>query len=103
VGRGAFDRESQLGTLPHLCRTHAHVLPAPDPARLLRAVDQALEEVLGAAEAGKVYSLVGPEIRADRVPTAQVLLMWISEHMPTLSERVLASARSRYFDEPVAV
>ena len=72
-------------------------------SRLQRAVDQALEEVLGAAEAGKVYMVVGPEIRADRVPTAQLLLMWISENMPMLAERVLASARARYLDEPVAL
>jgi hypothetical protein len=98
-----FDRNSQAKTLPHVCRTHSHVLPATDPARLQRAVDQALEEVLGAAEAGKVYMVVGSEIRADRVPTAQLLLMWISENMPLLAERVLASARARYLDEPVAV
>jgi hypothetical protein len=96
-----FDRASQAGTLPDVCRSHSHVLPAPDPARLQRAVDQALEEVLGAAEAGKVYVLVGQQIRADRVPMPQVLLMWVSENMPALAERVLASARARYFEEPV--
>ena len=97
-----FDRESQAGTMPHVCRAHSHVLPAPDPARLQRAVDQALEEVLGAREAGKVYVLVAQEIRVDRVPMAQVLLMWISENMPGLAERVLAAARARYLAEPVA-
>jgi hypothetical protein len=98
-----FDRESQAATLPDVCRAHSHVLPVLDPARLQRAVDQALEEVLGAAEAGKVYVVVGQELRGDRVPMAQVLLMWVSEHMPALAERVLASARTRYLDEPVAV
>jgi hypothetical protein len=97
-----FDRESQAGTLPNVCRMHSHVLPAPDPMRLQRAVDHALEEVLGASEAGKVYVLVGQEIRADRVPMPQVLLMWISENMPALAERVLASARARYLAESVA-
>jgi hypothetical protein len=101
-GLDVFDREAQAGTLPHVCRTHSHVLPVADPARLQRAVDQALEEVLGAAEAGKVYVVVAQQIRADRVPTAQVLLMWISENMPTLAERVLASARARYLAEPAA-
>jgi hypothetical protein len=98
-----FDRESQARTLPQVCRMHSHVLPAPDPARLQRAVDLALEEVLGASEAGKVYVVVGRQLRADRVPTAQVLLMWISENMPALAERVLASARARYLDEPATV
>src|SRR3954447_12722675 len=91
-----FDRESQTDLLPEVCRAHSHVLPALDPARLTRAVDQALEEVLGAAEAGKVYVLVGQQLRADRIPMAQVLLMWVSANMPALAERVLASARERY-------
>jgi hypothetical protein len=91
-----FDRDSQAAVLPHVCRTHSHILPAPDPARLTRAVDQALEEVLGAAEAGKVYVLVGQQLRSDRIPMAQVLLMWVSTNMPLLAERVLASARARY-------
>jgi hypothetical protein len=97
-----FDREAQAGLLPDVCRTHSHVLPALDPARLTRAVDQALEEVLGAAEAGKVYVLVGQELRSDRIPMAQVLLMWISKNMPALAERVLASARARYDAQPAA-
>jgi hypothetical protein len=91
-----FDRDSQAGVLPQVCRTHSHILPALDPARLTRAVDQALEEVLGAAEAGKVYVLVGQQLRSDRVPMAQVLLMWVSANMPMLAERVLSSARARY-------
>jgi hypothetical protein len=91
-----FDRDSQAGVLPQVCRAHSHVLPALDPARLTRAVDQALEEVLGAAEAGKVYVLVGQDLRSDRIPMAQVLLMWVSANMPALAERVLASARARY-------
>jgi hypothetical protein len=95
-----FDREAQAGLLPGVCRTHSHVLPALDPVRLTRAVDQALEEVLGAAEAGKVYVLVGQQLRADRIPMAQVLLMWISANMPALAERVLAAARLRYEAQP---
>jgi hypothetical protein len=95
-----FDRAAQAGVLPDVCRTHSHILPALDPARLTRAVDQALEEVLGAAEAGKVYVLVGQELQSDRIPMAQVLLMWVSANMPALAERVLASARARYEAQP---
>jgi hypothetical protein len=95
-----FDRAAQAGVLPDVCRMHSHMLPALDPARLTRAVDQALEEVLGAAEAGKVYVLVGQELRSDRIPMAQVLLMWVSANMPALAERVLASARARYEAQP---
>jgi hypothetical protein len=96
-----FDRGAQAGVLPGVCRAHSHVLPAADTARLRRAVDHALDEVLGAAEAGKVYLLVGAQIRENRVPAAQLLLMWVSEHTPALADRILAVARARYLDERV--
>jgi hypothetical protein len=91
-----FDRESQIATLPEVCRTHSHVLAAADSSRLAKAVDQALEEVLGIAEAGKVYLVVGEQIRQDRVPAPQLVLMWVSANMPALADRILASARTRY-------
>jgi hypothetical protein len=91
-----FDREAQIGALPHVCRAHSHVKPAVNNARLARAVDAALEEVLGASEAGKVYVVIGSQIRENRVPIAQLALMWVSENMPSLAGRVLASARSHY-------
>jgi hypothetical protein len=93
-----FDRASQVGTLPDVCRAHSHVLPASDSVRLARSVDLALEEVLGPAEAGKVYAIVGEQIRRDRVPSPQIVLMWVSANMPALADRILASARKRYVD-----
>ncbi len=91
-----FDREAQVGTLPAVCGAHTHVLPAADAKRLARSVDLALEEVLGPAEAGQVYAIVGDQIRRDRVPSPQLVLMWVSENMPALADRILASARARY-------
>jgi hypothetical protein len=91
-----FDRASQVGALPHVCRLHSHVQPAANPERMTRAVDRALEEVLGSGEAGKVYLLLGDQIRRQSVPLGQLALMWVSEHMPTSSERVLVAARAHY-------
>jgi KaiC/GvpD/RAD55 family RecA-like ATPase len=98
-----FDRASQAGTLPGICDAHSHVLPALDPARFARAVDLALEEVLGPGEAGKVYVLIGEQIRQHRVPVPQLALMWVSEHMPVLADRILASARAHYGAQPAAL
>src|SRR5260221_272567 len=95
-----FDRGVQAGLLVDICRTHTHVLPAADPARLERAVDAALEAVLGRDSAGKVYVLVGREIRESRVPAAQLVLMWVSENVPALAERILAAARAGYAAVP---
>jgi hypothetical protein len=91
-----FDRETQATRLPEICRTHSHVKPADDPRKLARAVDDALMNVLGASEAGQLYVLVSDELRRERIPSPQLLLMWVSEHMPAHAERILAAAREGY-------
>lgn len=94
-----FDRDAQVSILPAICRSHSHVLPADDPARLEWAVDAALEEALG-QRAGQVYALLGAELRRKQVPLAQLALMWISSQMPRSAEQILASARAHYLQEP---
>jgi hypothetical protein len=96
-----FDLATQTGLLPDVCAEHSHFLPAADPERLSRAVDLALDEVLGPVDAGKVYLLVGERIREARVPVAQLVLMWVSANMPGLADRILASARTHYLAKPV--
>ena len=91
-----FDRRAQVDVLPHVCRAHSHVLPAADTERLERAVDRALEEILGAQAAGKVYVVVRSETPETTVPMPQLILMWVSVNMPLLAERILASARTHY-------
>ena len=95
-----FDRTLQAGTLQAVCDVHSHVLPAHDSLRLARAVDSALEDVLGPTEAGKVYVVVADELRAARVPAPQLVMMWVSENMPHAAERILAAARARYAELP---
>ena len=95
-----FDHRAQVATLPAICRVHSHVRPSADPSRLTQAVDRALEDVLGPAQAGKIYLLIGDEAREERVPVPQLALMWVSRHMPVFAERVLAAARG-YYGEPV--
>jgi hypothetical protein len=96
-----FDRDVQTGALRSVCDAHSHVLPAAEPARFAEAVDQALAETLGPTGAGHVYAVVGRQIRRDRVPAAQLVLMWVSENMPLLADRILASARDYYFATPL--
>ena len=94
-----FDGAVQAGTLPHICSSHSHVLPARNYPRFAGAVDEALREVLGASEAASIYVRVSRE--ADRgesshVPLAQLLLMWVAQNMPRQSACVLDATRLRY-------
>ena len=91
-----FDGHTQSETLPHICREHSHVLPARNYPRFARAVDDALREVLGPAQAASVYVLVSREAGHDQVPLAQSILMWLSENRPHHSGQILDSARTHY-------
>lgn len=90
-----FDWQVQSETLPHICREHAHVLPARNYPRFARAVDAALREVLGATQAATLYVLVSRE-EQDQLPLAEQILMWVSENMPRHAGQILASARTHY-------
>lgn len=90
-----FDRDAQAAALPGVCQTHSHVSLAGDATRLERAVERALEEVLGREEAERVYLLLGEEDEAH-VPAAQRVLMWISAQRPAVADRVLVAARAKY-------
>lgn len=90
-----FDGHEQRSSLPEICRSHSHVLPVQDPARLEQAVGAALEETLG-DETGKVYALASRELARRAVPPAQLALMWVSSQMPRSAERILESARTKY-------
>jgi hypothetical protein len=91
-----FAAESQSETLPDICRTHSHVLPARNYARFARSVDEALREVLGPNKAATVYVLVSRLTADNHVPLAQQILMWVTENLPQQSSQILAVARAHY-------
>ena len=91
-----FDRDSQVDLLPRVYRSHSHVLPPVDSARLERALEAALSAVLGEADAKKVYGQVSRQVGDTPNPLAPAVLMWLSAHMPRAAERILDSARTHY-------
>jgi len=100
-GLDVFDQGSQLTPLPDVCRAHAHVETSADPTRFAEAVDLALEEVLGPLEAGRVYMMVGEQIREEHAAPPQLALMWVSENMPLRANHVLSRARANYYGNPI--
>jgi hypothetical protein len=95
-----FDFEAQAALLPQIYRSHARVLPLPDEERFAAAVERALVDVLGEADARSVYARVsGSE---GKGPESQLALMWLNAHMPRTATQVLARARDHYADAPAA-
>jgi len=90
-----FDQEAQVNLLPQIYRAHSHVVEH-DGAAMNAAVEAALTDVLGAADAQKVYARVEGRKHDEHVPLAQRALMWLSAQMPRTAEQVLAAARAEY-------
>lgn len=78
-------------------RPHPHA-PAPvsDSARLAAAVHDTLTDVVGSDAAARIYLRVAEEVPRTALPRAQALLMWLSNHEPSIARRVLSGARARY-------
>jgi len=73
---------------------HTHVVPAEDTERLNRAVNQAMDEVLGKAEAAALRPLIAAtQRRATTLSVAQATLLWFQSNLPHHIEAVLAVAR----------
>ena len=89
-----FDADAQTALLPQIHRSHAQVLPVGDEERFAAAVERALLEVLGDADAQKVFAQISNT--QGKAPTSQLALMWLSAHMPRAAGKVLAAARSHY-------
>jgi hypothetical protein len=75
-------------------RQHSHVVSAADYERLTRAVQQAMEEVLGKSEAAALQPLITATKRpASPLPGAQATLLWLQSNLPDQVNAVLAAAR----------
>lgn len=93
-----FDRQAHRGVLPRLSRSHSHLVPVEDYARLERAVDRAYEEVFGPdSEAGLLRQLLGqPRAGAAAMPPAQAALLALHDVRRDLADDVLERARRHY-------
>lgn len=95
-----FDADVQASLLPQIHRSHAQLLPAGDEKRFATSVERALLEVLGEADAHKVYAQISAE--KAKGPASQLALMWLSAHMPRAAGKVLDVARSHYGEAAAA-
>jgi hypothetical protein len=87
-----FSSEFQATAVDALLCAHTHLVPS-EPA-LERALNQAMEDVLGERTAG-IRRLIQANHRPAwaRIPRAEAVILWLRNNLPGSAERILARAR----------
>jgi hypothetical protein len=95
-----FDRTAHCCALRGIQHTHSYLMPVEDYSRFDRAVNRALADVLGTADALLLKPfLMERRQNGGRMPSAQAALMGLAEVIPTALDPVLARAQ-RYYGAP---
>lgn len=89
-----FEPEFSFPNVGEILETHTHLLPAGGLAELGRALDRALEDVLG-DEAPRIRSRIGARARRGGacMPKPEQIILWLRSHLPEFSETVVGRAR----------
>jgi hypothetical protein len=96
-----FDREMHCEALHGVHHAHSHLIPVEHYQRFDDAVDRALADVLGPAEALVLKSvLIARQRSGSHMPASQAALLGLSEMLPRAADAVLLRAR-RYYGAPL--
>ena len=91
----SLDGRVYEGELQSVCALHTHLVPARDCDAFNEAVGSAIREVLDPQLVGMLHSLSSQERPGTQMPSGQMLMFWLRQHMPRTAEKVLARARAR--------
>lgn len=91
----SLDGRAYEGELQSVCALHTHLVPARDCDAFNEAVGSAIREVLDPQLVGMLHSLSSQERPGTHMPSGQMLMFWLRQHMPRTAEKVLARARAR--------
>jgi len=97
-----LDHRELTTAVPDICRVHSRVDVSYDSERLSTAVGLAMAEVLGAAKAAEVFSIVGNRSNDEHIPLSQRALMWVGGYGDEIAKRVLDRTRARYHGDVAA-
>ena len=92
-----FGCEFSPGALEGVLGTHTHLLPSGSSAELGRALDRAMDDVLG-VDAQTVRSRIGSGARRDgpAMPKPEQIILWLRAHLPEFAQAILERARELY-------
>ncbi|MCE3244866.1 MAG: sensor histidine kinase [Arthrobacter sp.] len=97
-----FQGEVHTQMLPRLGKSHSHLIPVEDYARLERAVAEALRDTVGPDEARVLEGqLLSRYASPFQMPRSQALLLALHEALPLVADSVLAKSRKLYYAEKV--
>ena len=91
----SLDGRAYEGALQRVCALHTHLVPARDCNAYNEAVSAAIREVLEPQLVGMLHSLSSQQRPVTHMPSGQVVMFWLRQHMPRTAEKVLARARAR--------
>jgi MEDS: MEthanogen/methylotroph, DcmR Sensory domain len=91
----SLDGRAYDGALQSVCALHTHLVPARDCNAFNEAVSSAIREVLEPQLVGMLHSLSTQHLPGTLMPTGQMVMFWLRQHMPRTAEKVLARARAR--------
>ena len=91
----SLDGRAYEGELQSVCALHTHLVPARDCDAFNEAVSSAIREVLEPQLVGMLHELSSHERLRTEMPSGQMLMFWLRQHMPRTAEKVLARARAR--------
>lgn len=94
-----LDRSIYGGPLECICRSHSHLIPTPDSARLDAAVGEAALQVLGKPLASMLSTLARRHKPPAEMPHAQAMLFWLGANMPHTAEKVLSRVREQLVED----
>ena len=89
-----FGREFQAAALDAVLSAHTHLLPAGIQGNLDRALDRAMDEILG-PEANQIRSLIQASYRPSWavMPRGEAIIFWLRTNLPGRADEILTRAR----------
>ena len=92
-----FAKEFQPGLVDALLSSHSQLLPTGRNERLANAISQAMERVLGPAEASKALTFTNKNLpRWALLPSGEAMILWLRKMVPARADEVLSLAREYY-------
>ena len=92
-----FGEHFHMAGVHALLCDHTHLLPSGDEQKLNRAIDLAMEAILG-SKRHEVRAAMAARDRPSgcHVPEAETAILWIRKNLPGQAEQILQSARDRF-------